>query len=177
MKTNVKNKKYILTNQTICVDGHTLHRIVAIRNFSNVEAGDFGGFVESEENLSHDGNCWIADDAKVYAHARISGNAWVGQNATIFQHAKVYGAAEVCGSAKVYGFAEVKDCAKVSEQAEIYGHAHINNYARIKGFAKIGGETVVNNRVCLYGNTILEGDFMIFQTADNNLDEYTLFVK
>lgn len=177
MKTNVKNKKYILTNQTICVDGHTLHRIVAVRNFSNVKIGNFGGFVESEENLSHEGNCWIANDAKVYEHSKVFNNAWVGQNATISQYAKVWGAAEVCGSAKVYGFAEVKDCAIVFEQAEIYGHTHINNYARIKGFAKIGGETVVNNRVCLYGNTILEGDFMIFQTADNDSNEYSLFVK
>lgn len=53
-------KKYILTDETIKVNGKTLYRIKALREFSNVKAGDLGGFVESESNLSHDGylNFW-----------------------------------------------------------------------------------------------------------------------
>lgn len=36
-------KKYELTDQTINVDGRTLHRIKALRDFSDVQAGELGG--------------------------------------------------------------------------------------------------------------------------------------
>ena len=73
-------KKYKLTDETIQVSGHTLHRIEALKNFGRVMKGDKGGFVQSERNLSHLGNCWIFDDSKaignslVYQNAVLSGN-------------------------------------------------------------------------------------------------------
>lgn len=42
-----------------------LYRLKALRDFNNVKAGDLGGFVDKETNLSHEGNCWIYDDAVV----------------------------------------------------------------------------------------------------------------
>lgn len=36
-------KKYELTDQIIDVDGRTLHRIKALRDFSDVQAGELGG--------------------------------------------------------------------------------------------------------------------------------------
>ena len=64
-------KKYILTSETIEVGALTLHRVVALKDFADVKTGDFGGFVESEGNLSHDGDCWV------YGEARVDGNAYV----------------------------------------------------------------------------------------------------
>ena len=64
-------KKYKLTDETININGITLYRIEALKDFSNVKKGDKGGFVESENNLSHDGNCWIYDDAIVYDDATV----------------------------------------------------------------------------------------------------------
>lgn len=43
-----------------------LYRIQALKKFAIVKAGDKGGFIEKESNLSQDGNCWIYDNAKVY---------------------------------------------------------------------------------------------------------------
>ena len=57
--------KYILTDNTINVDGRVLHQIKSVRSFGDVKEGDLGGFVESEKNLSHDRNAWVF------------GNAWV----------------------------------------------------------------------------------------------------
>ena len=51
----MKEKKYELTDETIDVDGQILHRIKAVKDFVDVEKGDFGGFVEGYENLC---NCW-----------------------------------------------------------------------------------------------------------------------
>ena len=70
-------KKYELTEEKITLDeNQTLYRIKALKDFGDVKAGDLGGFVESEKNLSQDGNCWISDDVKVYEDAaRISESA------------------------------------------------------------------------------------------------------
>ena len=61
-----------------------LRRIRAVTAFGVVEAGDIGGWIEKEENLSHDGSAWVHSSAWVYGDAR------------------VYGDAEVCGDAEVY---------------------------------------------------------------------------
>ncbi|WP_375654209.1 hypothetical protein [Bartonella sp. AP19HLJMH] len=76
-------KKYELTNETIEVGGKTLHRIRALRDFGNVKAGDLGGYIEKEDNLSHDGNCWVSGNAKVYGKAKVCGFAEIFGNTVI----------------------------------------------------------------------------------------------
>ena len=46
-------------------------RIRALRDFGYVKTGDIGGFVESERNLSQDGDCWVSGNAQVYGNARV----------------------------------------------------------------------------------------------------------
>ena len=59
-------KKFELTAEFVTnVFGKKLFRIKALVAFGNVEKGELGGFIEKEDNLSHDGN------------ARVSGDAWV----------------------------------------------------------------------------------------------------
>ena len=78
-------KKYELTEETIKTnDTRKLYRIKALKSFSNVKAGDLGGYVESEKNLSQNGDCWV------YGSARIFDSAWVGGSALIFDSAEVY---------------------------------------------------------------------------------------
>ena len=81
-----QNKKYEINGEG---------RIVALRDFGSVKAGDIGGYVESESNLSHEGNCWISDDA------RVSGNALVSDDAEVSDDAIVSGNARVSGNAKL----------------------------------------------------------------------------
>ena len=76
-------KKYILTEETKEVGGHILHKIQAVRDFGDVQKGDLGGWVESEENLSHDGDCWISGNGRVSGDGRVSSNARIGVNAYI----------------------------------------------------------------------------------------------
>lgn len=77
-------KKYELTEETLTVSEKTLYRIRAVRDFGFVKTGEFGGYIEKEENLSHFGNAWICGDAKVFGNARVSGNAWFSGNAEVF---------------------------------------------------------------------------------------------
>ena len=82
-------KKYELTSETKIVFGHILYRIKALSSFGYVSAGDLGGFLESEKNLSQNGDAWVYGNAEVY------GDAWVYGNARVYGDARVYGNAEV----------------------------------------------------------------------------------
>ena len=112
-------KKYELTTETLQFARRTLHRIKALKDFGSVKAGQFGGWIESEENLSQADNAWIDDEAMVFANAKVF------DNAKVFGYAKVYGNAYVGKNAKVYGFAEVYGNVK------IYGNATISGYAKV----------------------------------------------
>ena len=65
------NNKYELTDETKNINGITFRRIRALQDILrwDVKAGDLGGWIEKEENLSHYGN------ARVDGNARVSGNA------------------------------------------------------------------------------------------------------
>ena len=83
-------KKYDFTGETLKWYGRTLSRIRALKDFGDVEAGDLGGWIEKEENLSHEGEAEVYGEAKVYGEA------------------EVYGEAIVCGQAEVCGNAVIK---------------------------------------------------------------------
>ncbi len=87
-----------------------LCRIRALRDIPHLDirAGDIGGYVEREKNLSQDGDCWVCGDAQVYGNAWVYGDARVCGNAQVCGDAWVYGDARVCGNAQVCGDAWVK---------------------------------------------------------------------
>ena len=91
-------KKYEMTSDTRkLIDGREVHRIKALRDFGKVKRGDVGGWIEKEENLSHEGNCWI------------------------FDHMTVCGNAQVSDDAKLNGYG------MISNDAVIRDNAHVNN--------------------------------------------------
>ena len=120
-------KKYELTEETLTVSGKTLYRIRAVRDFGFVKTGEFGGYIEKEENLSHFGNAWISGDAWVYGDARVSGNVWIYGDARVSGNARVFGNAWVSGDARVSGNAWVYGNAEVSGNAWVYGNAEVFN--------------------------------------------------
>ena len=63
-------KKFELTTNTKMFLGKKLFQIKALISFGDVEAGELGGYIEKEENLSQAGDAWVAD------------NAWVAGNAS-----------------------------------------------------------------------------------------------
>ena len=76
-------KKYILTEETKEVGGHILHKIQAVRDFGGVQKGDLGGWIESEENLSRDGTCWVYGNGRVFGNGWVYGSARIGVNGYI----------------------------------------------------------------------------------------------
>lgn len=61
--------KYKLTEETKEFLGRKLHRIVCVTAFASVSVGDVGGWVESEKNLSQEGDAWVFGNAEVYGDA------------------------------------------------------------------------------------------------------------
>ena len=104
-------KKYKLTDETIEVEGKTLYRIEALKDFCEIKKGDKGGFIESEDNLSHEGNAWVYDNACVYGTAC------------------VYDDARVCGNSRVYGTTRVTDDACVCGNARVYDNDWVYDHA------------------------------------------------
>lgn len=74
-------KKYELTTNTKVFDGKTLYQIRALVSFGTVNAGDLGGYIEKEDNLSQADTAWVYGDAQVCGNAQVSGNARVSGNA------------------------------------------------------------------------------------------------
>ena len=72
-----EQKKYEFTGEIKTIFGIEFKQIRAIVNFGCVVAGEIGGWIECEENLSQSGNAWVSGNARVYGNARVSGNAWV----------------------------------------------------------------------------------------------------
>ncbi len=158
----VWGKKYELApDQQIIVGDTTLYRIRALKDFGNVKAGQLGGFIASEQNLSQLGDCWVADDAQVFDQATVSDHAQVLGRACIRDHARIGDKARVLGNAQVfengwvfksgvvfdnamiYGSGQVRDDGMVYGEAHIFDRARVLTGGKVCGDARIGGRTVV----------------------------------
>lgn len=122
-------RKYILTEETTVFNDVTLYRIKAVRDFGKVKSGDLGGFVENEQQLSHNDNAWVAGDALIIGKSVVYGNGWVGEDAKIFN-------SEVSGNAKVYG------------KAQICRGSVVNCFANISGNVTIFSSTLNDCVIC-----------------------------
>lgn len=125
-------------------EGHKsikLYRIKALIDIPKhgVLAGDVGGFVASENNLSQNGSAWVADDAKLYENARI------------------YGDTLLKDEARVYGEAWIKGDVVISNNSRIHDNAYIDGDVRISGTCEIFESARITGRVSLEGNVNVLG--------------------
>ena len=153
------SKKYKLTDETIKLNGVTLYRIEALKDFGEIKKGDKGGFIESENNLAYEGNAWVSDDACVYDNARVCGNAH------IYGEAWVYGNARVCEDACVFDNACVYNNASVSGYAQVYGNAIVCGNAWLYDSARVYGDALVRGDACVCGDAEIstDSDYIVFK--------------
>ncbi|EOH99471.1 hypothetical protein UAW_00623 [Enterococcus haemoperoxidus ATCC BAA-382] len=150
-------KKYQLTKESIEIDGHKLYRIQAIREFSVVEKGEYGGFIESEKNLNQYDDSWVSKDAKVYEQAYVKDYGEVNQEAVVkgngiiekfgkvFNKAVVDEFACVTGNAQVIQNASITGCAVITDAVVISGDAQIFGDVKVTGVMHIGGTAVISS--------------------------------
>ena len=159
IKTMETKKKYELNSETIEIDGTILHQIKALKDFSDVKAGDLGGWIEKEQNLSQIGDAWIGGNAKVYGNAVVCDNAKVFDDAAVCGNAMVYDNAEICGNAVVFSNSKVCDTAKV------YGHAIVEGNAEICGNAVVRGNVLICGNAKVFGNAFVYGDAIVWDNV------------
>ncbi|USF26261.1 hypothetical protein N510_001189 [Firmicutes bacterium ASF500] len=134
-----------------------LHRIRALRDIgSEVKAGDLGGFVEHEGNLSYeDADSWIYNDA-------IAANgAFVYEGAALRDHAVA------CGEAKICKGAVLSDRARAEDHAHVAG-GRMENYARLSGHGLVSAISpskfpVLSGECTVYG--IVAGNVLVTSQA------------
>ncbi|PAF49434.1 hypothetical protein BKH41_01850 [Helicobacter sp. 12S02232-10] len=96
-----KEDKYkLLENDTAELKQTKLYRIEALRDFDDVKVGDKGGYIESEENLSHTGNA---------LHDNAHDNAKAYDSAVIGSGQQIYGDVAVKGSVEVYHDKDIRN--------------------------------------------------------------------
>jgi predicted acyltransferase (DUF342 family) len=145
-------QKYkMIRDAHVRVGEKTVCYIQALKDFGDVKSGDIGGAIETESNLSHDGDCWVYHNAKVYGYGRVSGNAKIMDTAEVLDYATVAGDAIVAGNSKVFQRALVFDKALIDGQSSIYGAAQVFGNARVIGFSRVHEDAWV------YGDVLVDG--------------------
>ena len=136
-------RKYELTNETREFYGRVLHRIRALKDFGSVRAGDLGGWVETEDNLSQFGACWVYGDAQVCGSARVYGDALV------------------------YGNAVITGCMHIQKKRDCLTVGPVGSRNNFTTFAKDQNGNVAVSCGCFYG-TLDEFSEKVWATHGNN---------
>lgn len=179
-------KKYQLTGDSRLHDYHLdgkkqqvkLWQVVALRDFSDVNAGQLGGWVENEDNLSQRGNCWIyGSESVVYGGSSVNDDAQIHGSSTLCHQAHISGQSIVeqslvSGECRIFDAARILNGSQViavrgltaddDTLLQIYGNATVNA-SRIVHQAQVFGNAIVNNafiehRAEVFGQAILEGN-------------------
>lgn len=174
------SKKYQLIR---AIKGYDIKALIDIPRHG-VKAGDLGGFVTGEHNLSQEGDCWIQEGSSIADNASITGNAIVCNDSVVCDNARISGDAVVKNSV-VWGHASVTDNAVVTqcrlrEASTVRGNSHIQCLF-LKGNCDLHG----NTRIILEGFTNLgirlQGEFTekdyLFQGPDTLTGNWSLAFK
>lgn len=156
----MERKYELLTDQSQEFHNTKVYRIRALRDVNDyIKKGDFGGYIESENNLSHEGTCWVDDAAIVCGKARVKDNAMVYDNPRIYGHAIIADNAVVSGKAYIYDFA------LVSENATVFENAHLEDHCHVHGDARVFGTSEISDNANIYGNSAIFDNAMVYENA------------
>ena len=146
------NQKYEITD--IAHEQYPfLHRIRALRDVGGeVKAGDLGGFVESERNLSFEPD----DDAWIFDEAIVCNNAYVDQGAVLREDAIA------CANAYI------------SHGARLSGHVRAEDDSYIRGavlcaFARTSGTSMILASPDTHSAPILSGHCAVYGKVSGNV--------
>lgn len=167
----------------------TLYRIKALKDINNadVHAGDIGGWIAGEDNLSRDGDCWVFDEAMVFDNACVSGDSMICDHAVICFNARITGESIIEDNALISGFAMINNSnvngnATVTDHATVYEHSHIcddahisnnahiyhsrvRNNAHVSGNSNITNGPVISDNVSVSGDSVISGKVIIKENA------------
>ena len=180
----MEENKYELTDETIEWKGHILHRIKALKDFRcngfSITTGQLGGFIESESNLSQEGNCWVNYNASIYGDAKVYENAILLDDSFAHDNARIHGNAIIHDEARIYDNAEIYDCAEIFGNAQVYGSSKVYGTSRLyQGFSNSHvniGETTKPQSVTIEETTEKDETNVLKETNFYYVDIYIVNV-
>lgn len=139
----MKNKYEILPNDSLTFGNITVYRIRALKDFTSfypvgeeaivlpmalkrlpatITEGTLGGYVESEENLSQEGGCWIWDNTQYnpYYYNMAFGSSRISGDAILFNQSQLFGKAEITDNATIIK-SQIGGDAKFDKNSIAYG--------------------------------------------------------
>lgn len=115
-------KKYELLKDDVKTldDSTKLYRIRAVADVSYHRVGDLGGYVESEDNLSQTGSCWVDASSMVYGKAIVSEDASVDHGSIVRGTSDLKRPTQVAGDASLYN-------SIVFDGASVFGRTYLKD--------------------------------------------------
>ena len=172
----MKNEKYEITD--FAHEKYPfLHRIRALRAIGlDVKAGDLGGFVESESNLSTESD----DTAWIYNDAIAAGGAYVDMASHLRDRAIICDCAYVSQGSILHGDTRAEDNAYIrgsvlKDHARASGNAMILNSSDTHMSPELSGNSVIYGKIV--GEVRVSGNVIVFDTeeiANASLDRFLI---
>lgn len=176
---SITPKYVILKNESRIF--HTEHgefigyRIRALRDFNNpgygsVKKGTWGGFVCSNDNLSHEGNCWISSDAAVLGRSMVSENAWIMGNAVVRGSVFIHGHVLITDNAVIVGISDDAGIV-ITGETQIEGMTKVTaGGLQISGYSFLTDQTEIrvedSNYVTFFKDIRLSSSALIRKPTD-----------
>lgn len=146
-------KKFRMTNKTVEIirsfESYTLYQIQALMDIPKhgIKAGDFGGYLESEDLLSHEGSAWVKSSAKVFGNSNIQGD-------TLIEHYAEVNASALKGDIRISKFARLFDCHFTGTDFLITDKAKLTNVGFVGKGILIQDDAELEN---IYGRSPIKG--------------------
>ena len=185
------DKKYELleNDRKKLLGGQIVYRIRALRDFGNVKAGDLGGYIAGEHNLSHDGTCWVYNEAivcskaKIVEEAKVKHCAKIGGNALLRHFSKAKDRVQIYGNVVMYSRSVAKGFAELYDNVELFGDSIVRGRAKLFNRVKVYNNFVITGDISITagifkGNSRIksERDFIVFCNAPHNDNMLTIYV-
>ena len=169
-------KKYEFVENDVIVlnDTITLRRIRSLVEIEHVcKPGDLGGYIEKEENLSHEGKCWVANNSWVYDNAQITEDALVRDCAVVCGNVKMSGRSLAFCNAHLSGNVQLNGSSSVLDNARVSGNVVLNG-AVVSGNATVAGRVTLDQAVIVSyrGHVTKQSDVVHMQAGIGNLVIY-----
>ena len=171
---NKEDKKYeILTDEenTIKFDERVLHRIRALKDFGDVKEGNIGGFVQTEDNLSHDGNSWIYDNAKCMDDARVCDNAKMYNNSKMYDNSRMfdysimYDNSIMFDNSRMYNNSKMLDNSRMFDDTMMFDNSIMFDNSRMYDDTMMFGNSKMYNNAMMLDNSIMYDNSMMYNNS------------
>lgn len=156
----ITGKKYeLITDKWGNTRIKALRDIIDSRGGLIAREGEIGGIVSGEDNLSHEGGCWISYEAKVLDYCIVEDDSQIKEKATLNNSIIVRGRSVIRGEAKIEGSYLIED-SYISGRSYIYNCYYMQKskpastitLCDLSGGVVVEGEVILNS--CVIADTV-----------------------